>query len=69
LLVKTQDEIWDFFEKLAGKTYHLEQANETLRYPIHGQYAFYVNPHRQYHFMDPYNHLSYSYMPPVSCDY
>jgi len=43
LLSKTQDEIWDFFEKLARGTYVFEQANETFRYPTHGEYDFQAN--------------------------
>jgi len=31
LLSKTQDKVWDFFEKLAWKTYAFEQANEPFR--------------------------------------
>ena len=40
LLFKTQDEVWDFFEKLGLETYAFEQANETFKYPTLGDYDF-----------------------------
>ena len=40
LLTKTQNKVWDFFEKLAWETYTFEQANETFIYPTHGEYDF-----------------------------
>ena len=39
-----------------------------LKYPTHAESAFYANPSPQYHFLNPYD-PSYSYMPPVLCDY
>ena len=45
LLSKTQDEIRDFFEKLAWETYKFEQCRETLGYLIDCEYIFHVNPH------------------------
>ena len=68
LFSKTQDEVWGFFKKLAWDTYEFEQARETLRYWTHSKYAFHVNPHHQDHFIDSYDHLSYSYAPPILCD-
>ena len=35
LLAKTQDEVWNFFEKLAWNTYAFEQARNNFRYPTH----------------------------------
>jgi len=43
LLSKTQDEVWDFFEKLAWDTYAFEQANENSKYPTHGESVFHAN--------------------------
>ena len=37
LLSKTQNEVWDFFEKLVWETYTVEHANETFRYPTPGE--------------------------------
>jgi len=68
LLSKTQDEDWDFFEKLAWKTYAFEQANETFRYLTHGKYDFHANPYPPGHFMNSYD-PSYSCMHPILCDY
>jgi len=45
LLSKTQDEVYDFFEKLAWDTYEFEQAKETFRCPTHGEYVFHGNPY------------------------
>ena len=39
-----------------------------LKYPTHAESAFYANPSPQDHFLNPYD-PSYSYMPPVLCDY
>ena len=43
LLSKTQNEVWNFFRKLAWETYAFEQANGTFRYPTHGEYDFQAN--------------------------
>jgi len=34
-----------------------------------GFHAFHTNPHHQDHFIDSYDHLSYSYVFPILCDY
>jgi len=65
---KTQDEEWDFFEKLAWNAYELEQARGTLGYPTHGESIFPVSPYPQDHFIQSYD-PSYSFVPPVLCDY
>jgi len=67
LLSKTQDEVWNFFEKLAWDTYQFEQVSETLGYPTHGEYA--SHPYHQDHFAYSYNHSAYSTMFPILCDY
>jgi len=46
LLTRTQDEVWDFFEKLTWDTYVFEQARGTLENPIHGEFAFHANPYQ-----------------------
>jgi len=60
VLSRTQDEVWDFFEKLAWDTYEFEQPESTLRYPTQGKYASYANTYHQDHFNshDP----SYTYV-------
>ena len=68
LLPKIQDKVWDFLERLAWKTYAFEQANETFRYPTHGEYDFHANSYPSDHFVNLYG-PSYSYMPPILCDY
>jgi len=68
LLPKTQDEVWNFFKKLAWETYAFKQANETFRYPTHGAYDFHTNSYPPDHFTNSYG-PSYSYMPHVLCDY
>ena len=68
LLSKTQDEVWDFFENLGWETYEFEQANQFSGYPTSDEYAFYANPSPPDHFLNSYD-PSYSYMPPVLCDY
>ena len=45
LLSRTQDEVWDFFEKLAWDTYEFEQARGTLKYPTHVESACHANPY------------------------
>ena len=68
LLSRSQDEVWDFFERLAWDTYEFEQAKMNLKYPTHAESTFYANPSPQNHFLNPYD-PSQSYMPPVLCDY
>ena len=68
LLPRSQDEVWDFFEKLAWDTYEFEQAKNIFGSPPSDEYVFPANPSPQDHFLNPY-HPSYSYMPPVLCDY
>jgi len=52
LLSKTQDEVWDFFEKLAWETYAFRQANKPFRYSTHGEYDFQANSYPSYHFVN-----------------
>jgi len=52
LLSKAQDEVWNFFEKLAWETTAFEEANETFRYLTHGEYDFYANSHPPNHFLN-----------------
>ena len=61
LLSRTQEEVWDFFEKLAWDTYEFEQARNTLGYPTPGE-----SP--QDHFIDSHD-SSHSYFPHVLCYY
>ena len=68
LLSITQDEVWDFFEKLHWETYAFEQPNETFRYPTHWEYDFQANPYPPNHFMNLYG-PSYSCVLLVLCDY
>jgi len=68
LLSKTQDEVWDFFEKVALEIYAFEQANDTFRYPTHGQYDFHANPYPPDLFINSYG-PSYSCVLPILCDY
>ena len=68
LLSKTQNEVWDFFEKLAWDTYTFEQTNEAFRYPTHEEYDFYANSYPSDHFMNSYDSYNY-YMRHVLCDY
>jgi len=63
LLSETQDEAWNFFEKLGWDTYEVEQARRILQYPTHYVYAFYVNSHLQDHFMNPCDYLSLLFAP------
>jgi len=44
-----------------------EQANETFRYPTHGEYDFQANSYHSDHFVNSYN-PSYNCVPPVLCD-
>ena len=68
LLSKTQNEVWDFSEKLAWETYTFEQANETFRYPTQGKSVVPATPSHHDYFVDS-NDPYYYYMPPVLCDY
>ena len=45
-----------------------EQTNDTFRYPVHGESVVSVNPSHQEYFVGSYD-PSYSYMPPVLCNY
>ena len=58
------------FQRLSSHndTYEFEQVKMNLKYPTHAESAFYANPSPQDHFLNPYD-PSYSYMPPVLCDY
>ena len=69
LLSKTQSELLDFFEDLVWDTCESEQVREALNYPTYVQYTFQVNNHHQDHFIDSYDRLSYSYVPPILFDY
>jgi len=68
LLSKTQNEVWDFFEKLAWETFAFEQANITFKYTTQGEYDFQVNSYPSDHSVNSYD-PSYCYMPPVLYDY
>ena len=68
LLSKTQNEVLDFFEKLAWKTYAFEQTNDTFRYRTHGECDFQANSYPSDHSVNSYD-PSYYYMPPGLCDY
>jgi len=68
LLTRTQDEVCDFFEKLAWTTYDLQQARGALGYPAHGESIFPVSPYPLDRFIDSYD-PSHSYFPLVLCDY
>jgi len=68
LLSRTQDEVCDFFEKLAWGTYAFEWARNNFGYPTHGEYVFHANPYPQDHFMSSYDPF-HSYAPPMLCDY
>ena len=43
LLTRTQDEVWDFFKKLAWDNFEFEQAKWTLGYRTH-ESAFHAHP-------------------------
>ena len=60
LLSKTQDEVWDFFEKLAWDTYAFEQAKYNFGYPTPDESVFHANPY-------PYDHFMNSHDPSYSC--
>ena len=64
----TQDEAWDFFEKLTWDTYEFEQVKKNFGYPTHGESAFHANPYHQDHYRNLY-HPYHSFVPPVLCDY
>lgn len=68
LLSKTQDEVWNFFEKLAWDTYEFEQAKNNFGYPLHSESVIPVSPYPQDHFINSHD-PSYSCVPPVWCDY
>ena len=44
LLSKTQDGVWNFFEKLAWDTYAFEQDKNNFGYPTSDEYVFPANP-------------------------
>ena len=68
LLSKTQDEVWDFFEKLAWDTYEFEQGMNNFGYPTHSESVFPVSPCPQDPFIDSHD-PSDSYLPSVLCNY
>jgi len=68
LSTRTQDEVWDFFEKLGCDTSAFEQARGTLENLIHGESVFHNNPYQQDHFIDSHDSF-YSYVPPILCYY
>jgi len=45
LLSKTQDEVWNFFEKLAWDTYKLKQAQKNFGYPLHSESVIPISPY------------------------
>ena len=68
LLSRTQEEVWDFFEKLAWDTYEFEQARNTLGYPTPGESVFPISSYPQVHFIDSHD-PSHSYFAHVLCYY
>jgi len=64
LFTKTQDKVWDFFEKLAWDTYEFEQARNNFGYPTHSEFVFPVSPCPQDPFIDSHD-SSRSYLPSV----
>ena len=68
LLTRTQDEIWDFFEKLAWDTYAFEQARMNFGYPSHDKSVFHANHCHQDHSQNSYD-PSFSFAPHILCDY
>ena len=64
LLSKAQNQVWDFFGKLAWKTYAIKQANDTFRYPTHGKSVVPVSPSYQDYFIGSYD-PPYYFMFPV----
>jgi len=44
LLSNTQDEVWDFFEKLPCNAYTFEQAKNNFGYPTSDESVFSTNP-------------------------
>ena len=42
LLSKAQDEVWNFFEKLAWDTYKLKQAQKNFGYPLHSESVLFL---------------------------
>ena len=56
-MFRTEDEAWDFFEKLAWDTYEFEQVKEILGYPAHCEFNFPANPYHQDHYRNSYDLL------------
>jgi len=57
LLSKTQDQVWDFFEKLTWDTYKLKQVQKNFGYPLHSKSVIPVGPYPQDHFIDSHDLL------------
>jgi len=68
LLSKIQDEIWDFFEKLARNTYAFEQGKNNFGYPTSDESVFLDNPSPHDHFIDSHDSC-YSYVSLILCEY
>ena len=51
----TQDEVRDFFEKLAWDTYEFEQAKKNFGYPLHSESVIPTNHYSQDHFIDSHD--------------
>ena len=62
LFTKTQDEVWDFFEKQAQNTYEFEQARNSFGYPTYSEPAFPISPCPRDPFIDSHD-PSHSYLP------
>jgi len=60
LLSNTQDEVWDFFKKLAWNTYEFEQVKNNFGYPTPNECVFHANPY-------PHDRFMHSHDPPCSC--
>jgi len=68
LFTKTQDEVWDFFKKLAWDTYKFEQARNIFGYPTHSESVFPFSPCLHDPFIDS-DDPSHPYLPSILCNY
>ena len=68
LSTRTQDEVWDFFEKLAWDTYEFEQAKNNFGYLTPNECVFHANPCPHDRFTNSHD-PSYSCASPVLCEY
>jgi len=68
LLSRTQDKVWNFFEKLAYDIYEFNQAKKNFRYLTHSEFIFHANHSHQDYSMNSYDPY-HSYVSPIFCDY